>query len=234
MPKDYAMSESEDMYLLTVARLVEAGAEAPIPVSQLAQELSIQPISANQMVRKLEEAGMVSYTPYKGVVLTPEGEHLALRTLRHRRLWEVFLVENLKMTCEEANEVACRLEHTLPAEVAERLAGFLGHPTTSPQGKPIPDLMMHLRLPEDMPLSQLDVGQAGQVTQVDADAAVHAFLSSEGIQPSTTISVLGAGNAGSMLVGVEGRSVYLSKGLVGQIRVKLLESRPSEAPLRAE
>jgi DtxR family Mn-dependent transcriptional regulator len=181
------------------------------------------------MVRKLEEAGMVSYTPYKGVVLTPEGEHLALRTLRHRRLWEVFLVENLKMTSDEANEVACRLEHALPAEVAERLAGFLGNPTTSPQGKPIPDVMMHLGLPEGMALSQLQVGQEGQVMQVDADAAAQAFLSSQGIRSGAVLNVLGTGNAGAMLVGVEGRSVYLSTGLAQTVRVK---SRPSGAPQR--
>jgi Mn-dependent DtxR family transcriptional regulator len=141
------MSESEDMYLLTVAKLVEAGAQAPIPVSRLAQELSIQPISANQMIRKLEEAGWLRYTPYKGVELTQEGEGLALRTLRHRRLWEVFLVENLQLSLDEADEMACRLEHILPAEVAERLAGFLGYPATSPRGKPIPDLAAAINLP---------------------------------------------------------------------------------------
>jgi len=220
------MSESEDMYLLTVARLVEAGAETPIPVSQLAQELSIQPISANQMVRKLEEAGMVSYTPYKGVVLTPEGEHLALRTLRHRRLWEVFLVENLEMSSEAANEVACRLEHSLPADVAERLAGFLGYPTVSPQGKPIPDLMNRVSLPEDIALSQLEVGQLGQVTQVHTDAAARSFLSSEGFRSGASITVLGTSSAGAMLVSVEGRSVFLAKGLADQIRVKILDPQP--------
>jgi DtxR family Mn-dependent transcriptional regulator len=215
------MSESEDMYLLTVARLVEAGEDAPIPVSRLAQELSIQPISANQMIRKLEEAGWVRYTPYKGVVLTQEGEKLALRTLRHRRLWEVFLVEALKLTLEEADEMACRLEHILPAEVAERLAEFLGHPVTSPRGKPIPELDTAINLPDDMALSQIEAGQHGRITQVCADKAGQTFLSGEGIKTGAEITMLGTGHEGAVLVDVGGCSVYLAKGLADQIRVRL-------------
>ena len=46
------MSESEEMYLITIARLIEQGVEAPVPIPLLAGELSIQPVSANQMVHK--------------------------------------------------------------------------------------------------------------------------------------------------------------------------------------
>ena len=214
------MSESEDMYLLTVAKLVEAGEQTPIPVSRLAQELSIQPISANQMIRKLEEAGWVRYTPYKGVTLTAEGEGLALHTLRHRRLWEVFLVDKLKMTPEEADELACRLEHVLPAEVAERLAGFLGHPTTSPRGKAIPDLGTAISLPEDMALSLLEVGQGGQITRVEAEGAVQAFLAGERVRPGANITVLGGGREGAVLAEVAGRAVCLAKGVAEKIWVR--------------
>lgn len=221
------MSESEDMYLLTVARLVEAGAETPIPVSRLAQELSIQPISANQMIRKLEQAGWVRYTPYKGVELTQEGESLALHTLRHRRLWEVFLVEVLKMTPDEADEMACRLEHILPAEVAERLAGFLGHPLTSPRGMPIPEVGIGINLPVEISLSQMEAGQHCQVTQVVADKATQTFLSGEGIKPGAAITVLGSGHEGAYLVDVDRRSVYLASGLAEKIRVKKANQRIS-------
>ncbi|OGO27691.1 MAG: hypothetical protein A2W33_01845 [Chloroflexi bacterium RBG_16_52_11] len=221
MPKDFVMSESEDMYLLTMAMLVEAGVEAPIPVSRLAQELSIQPVSANQMIRKLEESGFVLYTPYKGVLLTPEGEQRASRILRHRRLWEVFLVENLKMTPVEANELACRLEHILPSHVAERLFEYLGSPAINPQGKPIPHLTPNDNLPRDIFLSQLKVGQRSQVTQVDTDVAARGFLSSEGIQSGAVITVLGIGKGGATLIGVEGRSVFLGEGLTQKIQVKI-------------
>jgi len=43
------ISESEEMYLITIARLVEQGEEAPVSISRLSGELAIQPVSANQM-----------------------------------------------------------------------------------------------------------------------------------------------------------------------------------------
>ena len=65
------MSESEEMYLISIVRLVEKDIEEPIPIPQLAAELSIQPVSVNQMVHKLAEEGWVNYIPYKGVELSP-------------------------------------------------------------------------------------------------------------------------------------------------------------------
>ena len=76
------MSESEEMYLITVARYVEDGYEGPVPLSRLAERLSVAPVSVNQMIKKLEEAGLVDYIPYKGVVLTATGRRTARSVLR--------------------------------------------------------------------------------------------------------------------------------------------------------
>jgi len=220
MPEEKTMSESEEMYLVTFAMLAEAGAELPIPVSELASELGIQPVSVNQMVRKLEEAGLVVYTPYKGVVLTLEGESRALHILRHRRLWEVFLVENLKVLPDEADELACRLEHILPSNAAERLAGFLGNPMISPQGKLIPQLTSKEALNSDILLSQLKINQQSQITKIDADSAVQTFLFEEGLEAEVIVNILGIGNTGAILVSADGCSVYLAKNVANCIWVK--------------
>jgi Mn-dependent DtxR family transcriptional regulator len=52
------MSESEDMYLVSLARLQETGVEVPVPIAKLAQEMSIQPVSTSQMIHKLEVEGL--------------------------------------------------------------------------------------------------------------------------------------------------------------------------------
>ena len=74
------MTESEEMYLVTIARLKETELEGPVPLSQLASELEVLNVSVNQMVRKLEETGLVVYLPYKGVDLTESGVQLAGRS----------------------------------------------------------------------------------------------------------------------------------------------------------
>jgi DtxR family Mn-dependent transcriptional regulator len=214
------MSESEEMYLVTLARLIEGGAEEPVPVSLLAQELCIQPVSANQMIRRLEEAGLVAYTPYKGVSLAPEGERLALRLLRHRRLWQVFLVEHLKMNSAQANELACRLEHIVPDQAAERLADFLGDPAVSPQGKPIPTSLASASIHNDIPLSRLNVGAQSQVTRLEADEAADAFLAAEGVEPGAPIQVLGVGGAGGILISLGERRIHLGPEVTEKVWVE--------------
>lgn len=214
------MSESEEMYLVTLAQLAEADVAMPIPVSRLASELGLQPVSVNQMIRKLEGAGLVSYEPYKGVALTVNGEHTALRLLRHRRLWEVFLVEYLKIPLLDASDLACRMEHIFPDKAAGRLATFLGEPSISPHGKRIPQLTPAESLSSDILLSQLKINQQSQITRIDADAAVQNFLSVEGLKVGITVTALGFGNTGAILVEADGRSVYLAENVAKSIWVK--------------
>ena len=89
------LSQSEEMYLVTIRHICEDCTDRPIPIPEIAEKLDVQPVSVNQMVKKLAEAGLVKYTPYKGVELTADGKDISSRILRHRRLWEVFLVKNL-------------------------------------------------------------------------------------------------------------------------------------------
>jgi len=121
-------SESGQMYLVTIARLSEMVDEYPIPISKVAEVLDITAISANQMVHHLEQKGLITYTPYKGVEFTEIGWQAGIKLLRARRLWEVFLVEHLHYAPGEVEKLACKLEHAIPNETADRLAEFLGWP----------------------------------------------------------------------------------------------------------
>ncbi len=217
------MSESEEMYLISIARLNEAGLEGPAPLSLLASELDLAPVSVNQMVRKLEEEGLVAYFPYKGAELTATGKQAALRILRHRRLWEVFLAEQLRFSPGEAEVIACKMEHILPDEAAERLADFLGNPATSPQGKPIPGPLAREARRGEVCLRQLRIGETSQVKQIAADTATRAFLNGEGIASDTQVTVLAIGGEGSVLIKTEtGKTAHLAREVVEKLWVKSL------------
>jgi DtxR family transcriptional regulator, Mn-dependent transcriptional regulator len=219
-PSDTQLSESEEMYLATIARIQEAGQPAPVPLSQLAGEMAVLSVSANQMVRKLEEAGLVTYTPYKGVDLTRSGQREAYRILRHRRLWEVFLVERLHYTPKDADQLACRLEHTLPSEAAERLSDFLGRPVESPQQQPIPAAQAEHPLIHAIPLNQLRLNQTARVIEIACDSAARSFLDLQGIRSGAKLCVLASAASGEMLVQSQaGRSVMLAGPLTQAIRV---------------
>ena len=214
-------SESEEMYLSTLVRLIEQGAESPVPVSLLAGELDVLPVSVHQMVRKLEDEGLTEYTPYKGVKLTDAGWNRANQVLRLRRLWEVFLVERLGYSITEAEELACELEHALPAEAGERLSDFLGRPVASPTGAPIPLMQGDSGKSFSTSLAAVRPGESIQITDLNTDPKARAFLFGEGIAPGRKIRIQAIGAKGALLVITEdGHAVHLSPELVDCIRGK--------------
>lgn len=211
------MSESEQMYLITIARLVEQGVEEPVSISHLAAQLAIQPVSANQMVHKLAEEGFVDYLPYKGVRLTPAGTAAALQILRDRRLWEVFLVEHLELPPSEADALACRLEHITMEGVTSQLAKFLDYPTVSPQGFPIPQLEQRTTQSAVDYLLNLPVGEVAEVIRIEAETHVRQFLEQEGLKPGTEVALEAIGTTGVLLLTIGDRHLQLTKEIAGKV-----------------
>lgn len=228
-----AMSESIEMYLLRIALLHQE--EQPVPVPMLAQELSVSPVSANEMCRKLMDKGLVNYEPYKGVTLTAQGETLAQRVLRSRRLWEVFFVEKLGIEPKEAETMACRFEHVTPEKLGQRLAVFLGGPMLSPQNEPIPYGKASLIKHPVQSLTTLTAGAQGQVVSIEADEVTRDFLHRQGISPGLVVEVLAVAADRSLLVEVSGQRLSLSPTIAGDIAIApVTDIEPFEPGLHLE
>jgi len=218
MANSHETSEAEEMYVITVARAIEDGVGPPVPVSTISRALEVSSVSANQMIKKLESSDLVSYTPYKGVTLTAIGDELANTVLRNRRLWGRFLADHLGLTPAKADEVACEMEHVTPDMVADRLASFLGDPTTGPTGKPIPGGPRSAQS-TFRTLTDMDVGTTVTVERTGADHG--AFLHAQGIVEGVAITVLGFGVDGSVLVESPTGSMHLASGVAEGIEVVL-------------
>ncbi len=213
-------SESEEMYLITIAMAVEDGHVGPVPVPQLAKSLGVSRVSANEMVKKLADRGLVDYLRYKGVELSPAGEEIARSVLRRRRLWSVFLSEQLGLTPKAADTVACEFEHVTPSDVAQRLAEFLGDPQVSPQGKPIPAALSGAPTAEAIiPLGESQVGRPLEVVSVEGDAAGRSFLAEQGISPGAQVILLAVAQGGACLVATESGRVHVSSDLASTVGV---------------
>jgi len=183
-------SESEQMYLVTIAHLSEMVDECPIPLSKVAEVLDITSISANQMIHHLEKMGLITYTPYKGVEFTEAGWQTGIKLLRTRRLWEVFLVEHLRYSPKDGETLACKLEHAISEETSDRLADFLGWPKVSPQGKPISQSGKEKRMHPGVLLSRLSAGTMGTVSAILTGQAEKEFLQQSGISSGSQITIL--------------------------------------------
>jgi len=211
-------SESEEMYLITVARAAEDGEMGPIPIARVAKELRISVASANEMVRKLTARELLDYEPYRGVRLTDLGSRVAERVLRTRRLWATFLADHLGLTPVEADDQACLLEHVTLPDAVDRLASFLGDPHTGPLGNPIPDGGVGSSDPGTK-LSDLSPGVRSRVTAIRASKQGRSFLEAEGICPGAVLTIESVGSAG-MLVRVGSGSVYLDQALISTVLVE--------------
>lgn len=223
-------SENAEMYLVSMAMLEETGTPSPIPIPRLAEALEVQTVSANQMVRKLEEEGLVSYLPYKGVSFTAEGSQLVHNILRNRRLWEVFFVQKLGFSPGHADELACRMEHITEPEVAARLDEYLEHPTSSPSGKHIPAPDESSGKTFTFQLAALQPGILAEVYALNVDPATAAYLMSEQLSPGVRLSVEVSSSSGSVLVAYKGRKLALSADIAAHILV----SRPDVPPSNAQ
>lgn len=218
-----ATSESEEMYLITVARAVEDGHAGPVPVPLLAETLDVSRVSANEMAKKLVGRGFLEYEPYKGVTLTREGTAIANRILRRRRLWALFLAEHLGLTPAAADTVACEFEHVTPTSVADRLSGFLGDPTRDPDGKPIPAAgETESALPPETPLTELTTGQRATVVRVTGSPATRSFLVEEGVGDGAEIRVAAVGSNRGYLVETPRGRAHLAPEIAESVVVQRL------------
>jgi DtxR family transcriptional regulator, Mn-dependent transcriptional regulator len=132
------MSESTDNYLKTIYAL-GTGERAFASTTDLAEKLCTKASSVTDMLKKLDEKGLVKHTKYYGTTLTAKGKKQALHIVRKHRLWEMFLVEKLGFGWNEVHDIAEQLEHVESAELIQKLDAFLNYPKYDPHGDPIPD-----------------------------------------------------------------------------------------------
>lgn len=182
-------NETAEMYLKTIAELSDEG--APIIIARVAERLGITPVSANEMMKRLTEQGLVEHVRYKGVTLTENGRYIAHNVIRRQRLWERFLVDHLKFEWAGVYEMACRLEHATSNVLAEALSTYLGHPTVCPHGSPIPLSDGSLPVVTTRPLTALRVGEAGHIQSIQPTTTdVFAYLNRHQVLPNRDFTVV--------------------------------------------
>jgi DtxR family Mn-dependent transcriptional regulator len=184
------LSASVQDYAKAVYALETRGGAA-VSTNHLAARLGVTPASVSGMVRKLTEAGIVEHQPYHGVQLTEEGRRVALEVLRHHRLLELFLSQELGMSWDRVHAEAEVLEHVLSEELEALIAARLGHPSVDPHGDPIPTAAFEIDERPTRSLDELPVGAAGRFVRVsDSDPEMLRYLAEHGITLGARLEVV--------------------------------------------
>jgi len=128
-----ADAEHTEMYLKAIWHLRERGEQCRI--NSIAKMLNIKQPSVIQMLRKLNEQGLVVYNK-NGIKLTESGHKIATTMMRNSRLLEVMMENALKMKIDE--EMVCGIEHHMNKQFTDALCTMLNHPRKCPHNYDIP------------------------------------------------------------------------------------------------
>jgi DtxR family Mn-dependent transcriptional regulator len=214
-------------YLKTIYGLTRDGRAS---TNQIAERMGVTPASVTNMIQKLSgtHPPLLDYRKHRGVLLTEEGEKIALEILRHHRLIEMFLHQALGYGWDEVHEEADRLEHVISEEFEERIAETLGNPEHDPHGDPIPSRDLRLPNTDEEMLSDLRTGQSGTVTRVrDTSPELLRYLRDLGIKPGASVQVVVFSPFDqnlSLRIDNEQKPVVLGPSVTSQVYVHLVES----------
>lgn len=177
-------------YLAEIYRLQE---DSPtVSTTSLAERLDVSPPAVPRMLKRLKSVGYVKHIPYQGVELTERGRIEALNEIRRHRILEVFLVNLMGFSWDEAHEHADELGKGLNDLIAERMAEMTDHPTRCPHGEPIPDGDGQMPEIEDVCIINLGIGHKGQVSRVRTNEPEKLkYFASLGLVPTAKFEIVG-------------------------------------------
>lgn len=221
--KHDSFNESAEMYLKTVSEL--AIGEGPVPISALAGRLGVSPVSATEMVHRLQDHGLIDHRPYKGILLTESGHQQASGIIRSHRLWECFLHDELGMPWEQVHGFACRLEHASDRHVIDALDEYLHYPPFCPHGNPIPKPDGSMEEAVDLPLAAMHTGETAIITRIHPETdELLAYLSDLKLTTGTRVTLTGKIPFGGPMVLATGSSdCYLGQEASERVFVQLRE-----------
>jgi DtxR family Mn-dependent transcriptional regulator len=202
---------------------LESRCDAAVSTNDLADRLGVTPGSVSAMVRRLSELGLVEHEPYRGVRLTQQGRRVALEVLRHHRLIELFLAQELGMSWDQVHHEAEVLEHVLSDDLEQLISARLGNPTLDPHGDPIPTAAFEIDEGETHSLDDLTAGAIGRFVRVsDSDPEMLRYLAELGVTLGAHVEVVSRQPfGGPVFVRVNGRELPLGGQLASAMRVEL-------------
>lgn len=135
MPK-LKYSRQMKLYLRRIyVKTVEESSEAKSV--ELATMAGVRMPTAVEVIKKLEEMGLVYKKPWGPISLTEKGVEEAKKIVYRHRIIETFLSRYLGLDCEEACYEASLIEE-VDDKVVYAMCSKLGHPCQCVHGKSIP------------------------------------------------------------------------------------------------
>ena len=131
-------SISKEDYLRSIYHLMEENQD--VKSVDVAEYLNVTKPSVSEMLRNLDNDGLIQYKKYSKIKLKKKGYNLAQNLTARHRIIETFLRDTIKLNPQKIHYEANKLEHGFSDESIMKLSKLLKNPKTDPHGKPIPTL----------------------------------------------------------------------------------------------
>lgn len=163
------LSNSAQDYLKLIWQATEWSDE-PVTVKLLSEKLGFRASTISEALKKLGEQGYLIHRPYGSIELSELGTTHAIAMVRRHRLIETFLVQTLGYSWDEVHDEAEILEHAVSDLMIDRIDAHLGFPSRDPHGDPIPTAEGVFRDSRAVLLTELSVGQSGQISRISDES----------------------------------------------------------------
>jgi DtxR family Mn-dependent transcriptional regulator len=122
---------------LAIIFILERDGEEIIP-AHLARSLDVAAPTVFITLKRMERDGWISHDPVTGVHLTKSGMDAASSVIRRHMLTEWMLARMLDVPWSELHAEADQIEHTISAEIEDKMRNNLDNPSQCPHGNPLP------------------------------------------------------------------------------------------------
>lgn len=130
--KNKELSASQEDYLEAIFHIVAENQVAR--GKNIAQRLDVRASSVTNALRALAAQGLINYAPYDLITLTDAGLTTAREIVARHQALNTFLVSVLGIDPVEADQAACKMEHSVPKAIINRLVKYAEYVQHCPRG----------------------------------------------------------------------------------------------------
>jgi len=190
--------------------------------ARLAEAFDVSAPTVTATLRRMSRDGWIVIGEERGITLTPEGQRMVESVIRRHMLTEWMLSRVLKLPLSELHREAHQIEHSLSAEVEERLQLEMEDPRFCPHGNPLPGFEEEVR--EYWALCDIAPGTVVVLRRIheslEDQYEALSFLEAKGLMPGAEIRVKEVMPYNDTICVVAGgQEVVLGLALAGKIFV---------------
>jgi len=127
-----ALTPTMEDYLEAIYNLSQE--KKAVRVKDIAQRLGVKMPTVTNMLKTLSERGMIDYEKYEYLELTGRGSDIGSEIDQRHQTLKAFLTDILQIDRDQADEDACKMEHSVSPTTLERMVEFMEFVEKCPRG----------------------------------------------------------------------------------------------------